>query len=773
MHNPINRRQFLATSASVIAAPEGVAPALAGAQNPEADIWGQVVLPQPHDKGLFQQVKIPRWLEDTTGVGYTLSAMSSADRKAAAEMGVTISEMGFVDPFYAYYDSRLLKRRSPHVPLDRLEKDVAEYDKLGIRILGVYPPTLQGEVYELHPDWRRVPTDTDQIPQVDLKEHPYGGMLCLLGPYGDFFIDVLAEIVTKFPSVSAFSFDGIHHAGGCYCQHCRANYLADTGLAIPKRDMEAEAFRKYQHWADRKLEDIIRRMQTRLKGINPDIALVTWTTNAGRYGHFLDIPRNMSARMNLLFDGPDQEFWMDETNRGASVVPAFGAAYMWAVTNHRIGFAEPYLMSRGNPYGKDSFPAHEVERRMMLALAHGVGPSIALAQPENLKPAIRHALAEVKKRKPWLTHKQPEPWAAIVMSDNTRTFYGRSSGQVEERYLANVFGSFRAALEEHLPFTLINDWNLDPKQLADLQRYQVVVLPNTACLDERQADAIRRFVEKGGGLVASLDTSLCDEYGTPRNTPVLADVLGVERKGVAAAPTPGQEIDENFARTLPPEYWARRKGVWNFQRLPVLESFLDTPKLNVLLGNEPVTFKGPVVRVTPRAGTQILATVQAKDDPKSETLPAVVTSRFGTGKVVYLAAGLDAAHYSPSYPYHRVVLAEAIRWAASSPPPVEVIAPMCVQATTVRQKKAGERLVVHLFNDINTTAGHGHPAEEVPLREEVLPIHDIRVRFRGYEITRAHLEPDGKALPLTKVGDQLEVSVPKLEVHALVVAELD
>ena len=54
-----------------------------------------------------------------------------------------------------------------------------------------------------------------------MKKFPHGGMLCLLGPYGDFFIDVLAEIVTKFPDVDAFSFDGLHYGGVCYCQHCR------------------------------------------------------------------------------------------------------------------------------------------------------------------------------------------------------------------------------------------------------------------------------------------------------------------------------------------------------------------------------------------------------------------------------------------------------------------------------------------------------------------------------------------------------------------------
>ncbi len=126
-----------------------------------------------------------------------------------------------------------------------------------------------------------------------MKKYPHGGMLCLLGPYGDFFIDVLAEILTKYPDVDAFSFDGLHYGGICYCGFCRANYRRDAGVEIPDVDMNNPAFRRYQHWADRRMEALVQRMQTRLKGIKPEVALVTWTTNAGRFGHFLSIPRNM------------------------------------------------------------------------------------------------------------------------------------------------------------------------------------------------------------------------------------------------------------------------------------------------------------------------------------------------------------------------------------------------------------------------------------------------------------------------------------------------
>lgn len=624
-------------------------------------------------------------------------------------------------------------------------------------------------MYEAHPDWRRVATDTADIPTVDLKRFPHGGMLCPLGPYGDFFVEVLAEILTKYPDVDAFSFDGLHHGGVCYCQHCRASYQKDAGRPIPpKPDLNDPAFRRYQHWADRKLEALVAKAQARLKGIKPSVALVTWSTNAGRWGHFLSLPRNMPARMNLLFDAPDQEFWCDETNRGNTILPAFSNAYVWAVTDHRVAFSEPYLMSHGNPYGKDSFPPHEIERRMMLALTYGAAPSLAVAQPKRLQDDAYRCLDEVQRRKPWLVRKQPERWAALLMSDNTKTFYGREPGRVEERYLANVLGAFRACMEEHLPVTVINDWNLNP---ADLAKYRVLILPNAACLDDKQVAAVDDFVRSGGGLVASLDTSLFDEFGDPRPNFALAGVFGADYRGPATSAAGKDELDMNFAKAIGPDYWEKRKGVFQFRQDTA--SFLNRGKMATYVGPEPVTFKGPAVRVVPRPGTAAAGTLRgAADAPE---LPGVLSRTHGKGKVVYLAGGFDAAYYLYPYPYQRLALANAVPWAAAGPPPVEVVAPMCVHATVTRQSPpGGDRLVVHLFNDVNTTAAHGLPVDDVPLREEVVPIADIRVTFRpDYRIRRVTLQPEGKELPATTTPAGSSVTVPRLDVHTLVVAELE
>ena len=748
-----------------------ILPTSVSAQTPDK-FWDRAVLAQPFDKAPFQQIAIPDWLQDTLGCGYTLSVMSSEQRTEAAAHGVAISEMGFVDPFYTYYDSKLLTRRSPHVPIDRLEKDIAEYKRLGVRILGVYPPCLQAEAYELHPDWRRIATNTTEIPQTDMVQFPHGGMLCLLGPYGDFFIEVLAEILTMFPDVDAFSFDGLHYGGVCYCEHCRKNYRDETGAVIPNTDLNDLAFRKYQHWADRRMEDLVRRMQNRLKGIKPDVALVTWTTNAGRFGHFLSIPRNMPARMNLMLDAPDQEFWLDESNRGTTIVPAFANAYMWACTNHRVAFSEPYILSHGNPYGKDSFPPSEILRRMLLAATYGASPSIAVIQPAHLQQELYACMDELQCRKEWLIRKQPEPWAALVMSDNTRNFYGRSAGQVEERYLASVFGTFRAAVEEHLPLTVINDWNLNTE---DLSRYKVLVLANAACLDDRQVAAVREFVANGGGLVASLDTSLFDEFGTPRNNFALADVFGVDYKGLLTTEADQRErLDVNFAQSIGPDYWEKRKNVFDFRQDP--QSWLNQGKMRTYVNDQPVTFKGPAVRVASQSSeTNQPATLRIKSSADAAEFPAVVTRKFGKGRVVYFAAGLDAGYYLYSYPYQRLALKHAITWAANESPPIQVTAPMCVHSTVMRQTRdRGDRLIVHLYNDLNTTAHHALPIDDVPLREETVPIHKIQVAIDArYNVKRVLQQPDGIELPVTRTSHGITVTVPQLDLHTMAVVELE
>lgn len=75
-----------------------------------------------------------------------------------------------------------------------------------------------------------------------------------------------------------------------------------------------------------------------------------------------------------------------------------------------------------------------------------------------------------------------------------------------------------------IPFDIIFDDNL-----KDLSKYSVLVLANQECLTNDQLELIREFVRQGGGLVATENSSLYDEWRRSRQSFGLKDLFGQER----------------------------------------------------------------------------------------------------------------------------------------------------------------------------------------------------------------------------------------------------
>ena len=684
------------------------------------------------------------------------------------EMGVTVVHTSGPDPYYP------LCRDGGTGQAAERDRLMSLYDHIrsnNMRIVIGVSPYAPVDYVKQHSEWqlKLSPEQKPFDPGLDLNkpENVHLRSLSLNTPYGDYLIENLSEIFEEY-KVDGVSFDGNYHPMINYTPYDIELFCKETGREFPtKIDLNDDNFKVYMLWADSKLENWYRKLHDRLRQVNPQAAVYTWTTNAGRYGHFLTSPRVMSARMNLLFDSPVQEWWLDEVNLGSSVVAGFGTAYVRAVTGGRTGASEPYIMSRGNPYSTSSFPRHELFVRCMHAMTNGSITPIGVPTAAG-REAGDFTIREIGKRKKWFIRSTPEPWGAILVSEQTRQFY--AGGQIMERFLSHALGAYRVGFEEHLPLSIITDMDLTTEKLA---AYKVLVLPNVAALSDSQVEVIRNYVKNGGGLVASCETSLFDELGHPRPNFALADLFGVDYEGRPSAPTKRPELDVNFSIIVDDRYWAGRQGAaemrWGAGDIQTTD-FISDPRLAQINNGVQASFKGPLVKMSDARPPMKRAMIMFPEG--RDPIPAVVMGEQGKGRVVYMAAGFDAANYSYAYPYQRVLFSTAIRWAAKDTVPVEVSAPMCIQSTFFRQKDdKGERLVVHLFNGINTTSDHGLPETDVPLREEVVPIGGIKLVFRTLVPTRVHLEPEGIELLPTQTENGLEISVPPIAVHSMVVAE--
>lgn len=430
-----------------------------------------------------------------------------------------------------------------------------------------------------------------------------------------------------------------------------------------------------------------------------------------------------------------------------------------------------------------AIPKTELLCRFANAIAVGEVPEVV--EP---MPSIEHskwAMDFIKEREAYLVHQKALRWAAVLVSNQTRENYAGSDPL--PKYMEHVFGAYKSLTEEHFPFSLVTELDLENN---NLDGYKVLVLPNAACLSDRAVFYIRKFVENGGGLVATQETSLFDHNGGRRGDFDLADLLGVSYVSTAdhtSRYSPCRIKLDSHPITDDAEIRANMNTAWMQPDNP-LHGMMAAP--------------GQFVVCTPKANTQTIGTWRDWDN--KEQHPLMFVSTYGKGKVVYFSGAIDQAYYTFGNSFTRRLLCNAVRYAASADAAVKVDAPLLVQATFYTQRKE-HRIIVHLLNDQsswgrhslgtggsrryvppahdgstggvfddetgNVSGKHYRREQTWPVRQEVIPIHNIKVTFKDNGIKRICLVPGNTTLPARKVDGGIEVMVPRLDIHAMVVAE--
>lgn len=608
------------------------------------------------------------------------------------------------------------------------------------------PMSLRAE----HPEWRGIDAAgrTSQY-------------FCVNTPYRDLVRNRIVELVAT-TGVDGIFFDMLHaRRGECYCAGCTAAFRAQTGQAPPRTENPDDPLgRRWIDFRYRTLESAMLDFNRAIKAANPEAALIVNTWNAWVYHHALSA-RN-SIRVIDAVDGILEETgWYDTVDPSFQAFPTLHNFMSW----HLAGLAKDkpaFMWSRPTmvrlPIG---YP--EAFMRQMCMLANGAVP----AQSVPGRDVMARYMADLGAREAYVRGSRPLRWCGLLVSEKTEFWYGRKEPQ--ERYIQGIHGAFQILLERHLPAVLVTDRDLERGALDGLK---VLVVPNAAALSQAECDALRRFVNAGGGLVATGETSMYDEEGQPLPDFRLGDLLNARKTGAFDArkivvgwdPMRQHQADWVLPAT---SRWVRGDVRAALLRQDVTQppgtQRSTLPFIGRLLTAEPL--QGP-------AGGLRLSTAHYNGETRKvdrTSGAALIENRPGKGRVVYFPADLTWTYFRLGEPHVAGLVEQAIREAAGEAPPVEVAAPSIVQVAPFTQDG---RLVVHLLNDISSL-GRSQNVAGLSLRErtESIPIHGIALTFRDPRWRKFTLVPGGTPLAAEESPAGRVVRIPPLDVHAMVVAE--
>ena len=610
--------------------------------------------------------------------------------------------------------------------------------KLGMSVLiRTDPHATYDDAKTAHPDW--IAVETDGKPRRHWSS-PEMWVTCALGPYNfDFMTAVHKEITARYRPDGIFMnrWDG---SGDCYCVHCRENFKSATGLEIPRTtDPRDPARRTFVDWRRGRLVEVIDLWNNEIRAINPEASVV---------------PNNGSGALSPL-DAV-------ETSRRAPMLAAdrqarHGLAAPWLVGKSAkeyratmgdkpviglfgIGLEEPYRW-------KDSVTSNaEIRIWAVDAVANGMRPwftkfSATLHDQRWLKE-IEDIYVWTEKNQQYLAERRPLARVAMVYSQQTAWYLG--GAKVEDPAL----GWYQALVESRIPFEMVHDRMLDAEHLAS---YKTLILPNIACLSDAQCEQLRAFVSRGGSIIATHETSLYDERGTPRKNFGLADVFGVDWTGKAQGPMlnsyirlehealPGNALFaglEDAPRII--------NGVSRLEVTP-REKFAETPF--TLIPSYPDL---PMEKVYPRV---------------ARTDVSCLYLRQPAGRVAYFPFDIDRTFWEVLSEDHLKMMRNTLRWAHDEVPAVEVDGPGLLDVTCWRN--AGS-VTVHLVNLTNPMAMKGPYRDFFPVGPHTVTLRlpaDVHAR-------RARLLVADREVALERAGGAVSVAVAWIRDHEVVAIEV-
>lgn len=671
--------------------------------------------------------------------------------KRTQVQGVIINAGGI----FAYYPSKFPLH---HRPEQLRERDL--YGELakaahedGLTVLARMDSNRAAEAfYRAHPDWFALDASGQPYRAGDLY------VSCINSPYYDEYIPgVLREIIerTQPEGITDNSWSGLGRGSVCYCAHCSRKFQERTGKSIPRqKNWNDPVYREWIQWNyARRLEVWDLNNRTTKAAGGPDCLWIGMNSGSisGQSGSFRDYKGICQRAEIIMLDHQargDSSGFQHNGEAGKLIHGLLG----W---DKLIPESMPMYQAGKPTFRLASKPEPEARLWMLDGFAGGIQPwwhhVAAYHEDRRMYRTAEPILRWHQANERYLVNRQPVASVGVVWSQQNTDFYGRD--QADELVELPFRGVTQALIRARIPYLPVHADHID----RDAVRFSALILPNLAALSDEQIAGVRRFVERGGGLLATGESTLCNESGEPRPDFALADLFGAHVMERRSAVTDAErrrwmsETRHTYLR-ISPELRARVYGPQvgteppiTGERHPVLRGFEETDILPFGGMLAPLKFDANVLApLTFIPAFPIYPPETAWMREPRTNIPGLVlnTTRQGA-RIIYLPADLDRRFGRDNLPDHGDLLANLIRWVAQDNIPLALEGRGLIDCHLYRQ---AERLILHLVNLTNA----GTWRQPV---HELIPVGPLRVKVKLPEGVR------GQKLQLLVSSEKTSVAV--------------
>lgn len=681
------------------------------------------------------------------------------------------AELVFMNVFYsgyALYPSKLTVQDPNLKGRDLVKQFVDACKEFGVRPGGYVTPQNHYPFMAGHPDWCQTKTDGTLHLGMGymLPDSPYSDA-CFNAPIVEKLEELLRESFSRYKLDAAFFDNAFTREGICQCRFCKEKFKALTGHDLPKNDDWSDAvFRRALQFKYDTFREGMLRLVKAAREQTPDLAIVH--NNVGSYCHW-------NACHGEQFTEELDYACSEQVVASAHSLDTLGSVHETAVGV--IAYNQGLLRGKSRSNRKVHAYNYVVEpasnARMDLGLklellgAAAFGGVLAI---QGGQPAVKKIFDILKQAEPYLADTTPVPYAAILSSQISFDMqYPEKPGYG----YGDLKGMFNSLQNLNVPTEFISSRALEAGETDNLS---VMILSDVAYISPAQAQVIRDFVSRGGGLIATCQTSLMGEDGKVLPNFALADVLGVDAAGELYQNGRGQMLFDTqpWAKDVIQRSWDPAAGDPHADNNPWYPEFGEL-------------VYDPAQPVKLRSGAKELATYlftgegdgQTTMPPKGPAWPAVVQNTFGKGKVVYISTRFGETYARLPFPLWRKVMELALKFVSPTQQPIEVKAPACVTVKAWEQPQENGRWVIHLLNDLDATgraAGRGYGglnngrANARP-REGTVPVDNVEILVRKDGAKSARLVPQNCALKVEQVDGGLLIKPGPLDMHTMIVVE--